>query len=291
MEKEKNQIDTNETKENSSEAAIENLDLGIEGLSEAVSEMADEQEKKVSLSIKWEEEGEEELRNSIFRHSPETVKKGEPYDLLVLFCAFFAFACSFVMVVSGINHGFTPSMIVLLICYVLIIICCLCKPLHYGLSKLIWKTGFKDRFPVNHACGDSIRLSDTALEYTDVSGSNISVPYDEMTGIYETENYIVFHENDHQIFAANKRQINNDELKKKVYDLVSEHDNTGYELKSAEEIEREIITSGRESGDSSADYEKVMEITKSKKKKKKEELKDELVIPKFEKPTAPKDDI
>ena len=257
----------------------DNNDFKLEGLSEAVNEIADEQEKKVILNIAWEPGGEDELAASIFRHSPETVKKGEPYDLLVLFCAFFAFACSFIMLISGINNGFTPSMIFLLVCYVLIIFCCLCKPLHYALSKLVWKTGFKDRFPVNHGCADTICLSDTALEYKDVSGATVEVPYNEMSGIYETENYIVFHENDKSVFAVNKRQIDSDELRKKVYGLIEEHSDPGVEMKSADEIEREF-----ELGD-----EDFTKLAVKKTVKKSEGPVDRLELPEKEKIKAPED--
>lgn len=211
---------------------------------------ADAATSKITLNAAWEDEGEEELCRSLFRHSPDTVKKGEPFDLLVLFCALFAIGCMCVMVVSGLNNGFTPSMYVLIACYAVIAFCCLCKPLHFAISKAVWKSGFREKFPIKRSSYTEISLDDKKLYYKDAAGNEISHSYERMTGIYETKHYIVFHEDDKNIFAVNKDKLESG-MKEKLYDLIG-IDNKVFAQNNAasEDSEEEISEESKAYADS-----------------------------------------
>ena len=174
----------------------------------------------IRLDMSWIEKGKNEIGNCVFNNSPDTLKKGEPYDLLIIICALFAGACLSVMAVSGINKGFTPSMWVLMGCYAFIIFCCLCKPLHYAISKSAWNTSLKEKFPVNKGYSNTLELFPEKISVTDAFGRKEKVMLDDMAGIYETGHFLVFHENDSRIFAVSKEKLADNDFAGEIKEIL-----------------------------------------------------------------------
>lgn len=185
-----------------------------------VKEIEESYAEGIRLNMAWEEKGRNEVGNCAFNNSPDTLKKGEPYDLLVVLCAVFAAACLCVMIVSGINKGFTPSMWVLMGCYAFIIFCCLCKPLHYAVSKSVWNASLREKFPVNKGFSEVLELFPDKISVTDALGNREEIAFDSMTGIYETNNYIIFHENDSRIFASSKKKLKDNEYASEIREIL-----------------------------------------------------------------------
>ena len=227
------------TEEAKSEKTAENA----EGETSKDQAPAESYERGMRLSIAWDEKGKNEIGNCVFNNSPDTLKKGEPFDLLILICALLALACLSVMLVSGINKGFTPSMWVLMGCYAFIAFICLCRPLHYAASKSAWNASLREKFPVNKGFSTELELFDDKISVTDALGRKEDVKLDEMAGIYETDRFFVFHENDSRIFAASKEKLARNEyaeeikeiLESKVKKCVSEEKKETAEVKAADD--------------------------------------------------------
>lgn len=184
------------------------------------SDSAEEGGNGIKISTAWDEKGKNEIGNCVFNSSPDTLKKGEPMDLLIVVCALLALVCLSVMAVSGINKGFTPSMWVLMGCYAFIAFVCLCKPLHYALSKSAWNAGLREKFPVNKGFSPDSELFEDKISVTDALGKKEEIKFESMTGIYETDNFIIFHENDSRIFAFSKEQLKDNENAGKIREIL-----------------------------------------------------------------------
>lgn len=251
---------TDVTAEDKTEEVSETADLTAEGKTEgnsAAEEMDDSD--KLYIDISWNEDGMEEISDCVFYHSPDTIKKGEPYDLLILFCALFACGCFTVMLISGLNHGFTPSMYVLMGCYVLIAFCCLFKPLHYVLSKAIWDGSFREKCPVNKGIDKKLEICADCYKYKDATGKTVEVPYENIRGIYETDCFLVFHETDDRIYAAELARFSDEDTKQRVYDLISGKVDIKKDDPSEREENDEDVVEGDTDTERSADAENASE--------------------------------
>ena len=246
---------------------------------------AESYERGMRLSIAWDEKGKNEIGNCVFNNSPDTLKKGEPFDLLILICALLALACLSVMLVSGINKGFTPSMWVLMGCYAFIAFICLCRPLHYAASKSAWNASLREKFPVNKGFSTELELFDDKICVTDALGRKEEVKLDEMTGIYETDRFFVFHENDSRIFAASKEKLSDNDyaeeikeiLESRVKKCVSEEKKETSEVKAADDKAETVTEEAAEAKEATEATEeedvnavKVQSITSFADKKRKE---------------------
>lgn len=185
--------------------------------------------KKYELESIYRAEDKDLYVEATYMKSKDTVKPGEGLDMFSIICGVMALACGGYMVYAGVTSYFTLTMKFLLVVYSLIAIWCFVKPLQNAVSKAMWKSSIKSRFPVNHGIRSTIFLGDVNMSYFDAKGVPEAVNYDDMHDIYEDEKYIYIHIDDKRIFLLEKEMLDEQGVLDDVINLLSNDNQTDEE--------------------------------------------------------------
>lgn len=151
------------------------------------------------------------LKSETYNRASSTIKKGSRPDIIMVLCALVAIACFALMTNSGMEHGFSTSMKVLLVLYAVIAIFCIFTPLHRKLSAWMWGSEFSERFPVNRGFGSEFKVSAEGLTYTDTDGAAVTKPWEEYK-CFMAGDMLVIMQNDKNIWAAEVTKLEDEDL-------------------------------------------------------------------------------
>ncbi len=144
----------------------------------------------VTLPLIWHPEDKEELLGSTFNHSTETVRKDTRTDWLLTAIGVFAIVCFGIMLYQCLRYNnITPINYICFVCYAIIAILFIPKPMQCFISRMGWMTSLSKFAATSDKAGEVVICADKA-SFT-VGKKNVSVAYKYMEAIFETANYFV----------------------------------------------------------------------------------------------------
>ena len=175
-------------------------------------------ETKITLPLIWHEEDKNELLESTFVHSTETVRKDSKMDFLLTAVGIFAVICFAIMLYQCIHHNqFSIINIICFICYAVIAVLFIPKPMQCMLSSMGWKINLS-KFAAAFGKASEVILHEEKAEFC-INKKTVNVSYKYMEAIFETAGYFVLMVESKRILTFCKRDLD-DELTKKVREIL-----------------------------------------------------------------------
>lgn len=165
----------------------------------------------VTLPLIWHPEDKEELLDSTFNHSTETVRKDTRMDWLLTAIGVFAIVCFGIMLYQCIRYNsFTLMNYICFVCYAIIAILFIPKPMQCFLSKMGWRTNLSKFAATSDKNGD-VTLHDEKAEFV-IGKKTVSVSYKYMEAIFETVNYFVLMVESKRILTFAKADLSDEQI-------------------------------------------------------------------------------
>ncbi len=146
-----------------------------------------------------------ELADAGYNNAKDTMKADSRIDPVVGVCGFFAVACLCVSTYNAVKNGFDALVITLMVCYVLVAVFCLCKPLQRLVGRLFYGLGFAKKLKLN-AAGKKAAFDALSVAFEE-NGEERILYYDAMWTGYITDKYYVFHADDKTILPVSKENV------------------------------------------------------------------------------------
>lgn len=149
-----------------------------------------EPETGITLPLIWHNEDKDELLQSTFVHSTETVRKDSKMDFLLTAVGVFAVICFAIMLYQCVRHNqFSSLNIICFICYAVIAVLFIPKPMQCLLSSTGWKMNLS-KFAAFSGNASEVTLHNEKAGF--LAGKKaVNVSYKYMESIFETANYFV----------------------------------------------------------------------------------------------------
>ena len=195
------------------ETTAENTVIAETGAEDCAAEEASTKEANegITLPLIWHAEDKEELLGSTFNHSTETVRKDTRADWLLTAIGVFAIVCFGIMVYQCIRYNnFTTMNYICFVCYAIIAVLFIPKPMQCFISKMGWKTSLSKFAATSNNAGE-VTLYDEKAEFT-IGKKTVSVSYKYMEAIFETVNYFVLMVESKRILTFAKADLTNEQI-------------------------------------------------------------------------------
>ena len=183
-----------ETKENENMAQETPEIISEESIT--IGDIAEPMRFEVSTEVAKEDL--KELADAGYNNAKDTMKADSRIDPVVGVCGFFAVACLGVSTYNAIKNGFDATIVILMVCYVLVGVFCLCKPLQRLAGRFFYGLGFAKKLKFNEAGKKA------AFDALSVELEERILYYDAMWTGYITDKYYVFHADDKTILPVSK---------------------------------------------------------------------------------------
>lgn len=171
----------------------------------------EEANKGITLPLIWHAEDKEELLDSTFNHSTETVRKDTRMDWLLTAIGVFAIVCFGIMLYQCIRYNsFALMNYICFVCYAIIAVLFIPKPMQCFLSKMGWRTNLSKFAATSDKNGD-VTLHDEKAEFT-IGKKTVSVSYKYMEAIFETVNYFVLMVESKRILTFAKADLSDEQI-------------------------------------------------------------------------------
>lgn len=165
----------------------------------------------ITLPLIWHAKDKEELLDSTFNHSTETVRKDTKADWLLTAIGVFAVICFGIMLYQCIHYNsFTFTNYICFICYAIIAILFIPKPMQYFISKMSWKAGLSKFAAASNNAGE-VTLHDEKAEFA-IGKKTVNVSYKYMEAIFETVNYFVLMVESKRILTFEKADLTDEQI-------------------------------------------------------------------------------
>lgn len=175
-------------------------------------------ESGLTLTTSWHEEDKDELLESTFNHSTETIRKDTRIDFLLTAIGIFALICFGVMLYQCIRFGsFGILNYICFVCYIVIAVLFIPKPMQCFFSHKSWKLS-TSKFTAASKPED-VTFYDEKAEFK-ADKKDVSVSYKYMEAIFETENYFVLMVESKRILTFAKKDLT-DEQKAGLTNILS----------------------------------------------------------------------
>lgn len=188
----------------------------------------------VTLPLIWHTEDKEELLGSTFNHSTETVREDTPIDWLLTAIGVFAVVCFGIMLYQCIHYNnFALINYICFVCYAIIAILFIPKPMQCFLSKMGWRTSLSKFAATSNNAGE-VTLHDEKAEFV-VGKKTVSVSYKYMEAIFETVNYFVLMVESKRILTFAKVDLSNEQIegvREILGDYLTEEDTVSTEIET-----------------------------------------------------------
>ena len=166
----------------------------------------------ITLPLIWHDEDKDELLESTFTHSSETVRKDSKTDFLLTAVGIFAIICFAIMLYQCIRYNqLTFLNIVCFICYAVIAVIFIPKPMQCMLSSIGWKINLS-KFAALGKAAEAVLHEDKA-EFC-INKKTVNVSYKYMEAIFETDGYFVLMVESRRILTFCKRDLDDEQTDK-----------------------------------------------------------------------------
>ncbi len=175
-----------------------------------IDDVVNDNDSGMTLPLIWHAEDKEELLDSTFNHSTETVRKDTRIDWLLTAIGVFAVICFGIMLYQCIRYNnFTITNYICFVCYAIIAILFIPKPMQCFISKMGWKMEL-GKFAASSNKTKEVTLHDEKAEFA-IGKKVVSVSYKYMEAIFETVNYYVLMVESKKIFTFAKVDLNDEQ--------------------------------------------------------------------------------
>lgn len=160
---------------------------------------------KVEIPVQITKKQRKMLVDITYSHSKDTFSKKDKIDWFVVLCGIIAFACLCYSAYNVYVHGIDVIFGILMCVYAIVAIFCFSKNLQISMLRRSWKRSLKRRIVFGKK-GGTVAFDDEKITYTHRNKEK-KVYFEKMWDAYETDEFFIFHADEHCIIPVSKSVV------------------------------------------------------------------------------------